>query len=222
MSEILYELTELKGDDIRAGNYIRPSNFRIPDFCEGCPLAEGLRQPRISEVSEGLHPVNEGIRHIGPFADYKASVLVLHDEQNPDYQPVYLGEQPIVWPFSVEHESPISRALGVAQRAVSACLNPRNKKRLFRSEVTVCDSDLVKAEDYECLGTNLVIPSGSLMRESFPVVDKTTPEYMARLTESARAREAAGRSLRDRSVEEEARGIETMMVLGRRALRQRS
>lgn len=198
MSEIVYELTELRGDDVRVGNYIRPANFRFPNFCDGCPLAEGLCKPRITRVWEGMHPVGrDGVRHIGPFRDFKANVLVLSDEENLEFDPLYLGEEPIIDTFSVEHESPESQVLGVANRRVDRCKEPRQKKRLIRPDLTICASGLMKVKDHQQMGYRLRVSPEDLKNDRNIIVGEDTAERMAELVASARERQEAGRSLKD-------------------------
>lgn len=198
--EAVYPLTEAMGDDVRSGNYIFPGNFRSPDFCEGCPLAEGLREPRISQV-KGLYPVRgDGVVHIGSFRDYVSDVLVLSDASNSEFEPVYLGEVPIVSPFSVEHEDGDSQALGYAHSRVSSCESPGETKKLFRSPRTVCLSGLTKVRDHHQLGYRLRIDEETLALVGNVVVGEKTEDEMARLLQSAQAHRADGRSLREPEV----------------------
>lgn len=146
----------------RAGNYIHPDKYIIPNFCDDCPLVQAMENPQISRVS-GLRPVSSGgVRHIGPLAGYVTDVLVLNEANQPEISPVYLGELDIVDPFSVQHESPTSRALRRAHNAVNRCDGPQTEKKIFRKEKTICMSGLTKVIDFNRNGFVLTIDSDEL------------------------------------------------------------
>jgi hypothetical protein len=201
--EIVYPLGELEHDNwYRSGNYIQPDNYRIPDFCEGCPLAEGLCEPRISRIRQGMVPVNEGnVRHIGSFSDYRAGVLVLGDTADSGFEPVFLGEVPLVSPFSVQHESGESQALGEANRKVDSCDGPAEGRRLLRVSQVACGSGFVKVAEYSRTGWRLHVPQEIIADPSNQVVGADTSARMNEYRRSIAARRAAGQVLQDRPVD---------------------
>ena len=160
MSEIVYPLEEFTGE--RQTNFIRPDNYKIPDFCNDCPLMQNCNNPRISVARSAEVPVNtDGVRHLNSFGPHSALILSDSAEAS-DFEPVYIGTQRIVSPFSMEHESPESEVLGYANQAVDKCTGSVTKKRIFRSDLRICNSGLVKISNFHNPGYRLRVDEEGL------------------------------------------------------------
>lgn len=201
IGEIIYPLGEFDKDNwVRNGNFIRPDNYRIPDLCEGCPLAEGLCEPRIAKVP-GLYPINDGTVFLGGSEQFIPEVVVLRDAVDPGAKPVHLGVVPFVSPFSVQHERGESQALGVANRRVDTCSGPSEDQRFLRAARSICRSGLVRVGDYRRPGRRSIVDPEALADPKNEIVGPDTPARMDEYRRSIAARRATGQVLHDRPVD---------------------
>lgn len=206
--EIVYPLGELDKENwVRNGNFIRPDNYRIPDFCEGCPLA-GMCEPRVSIV-EGLYPIADGTRYLGGSERTVPDIVVLHDVADTAMEPVYLGAIPFVSPFSVQHERGESQVLGVAQRKVETCEGPSEAKRWRRDPLSVCQSGLMRVIDNRSPGRRPRVTPEALADPQNEIVGPGTPARMDEYRRSIAARRAAGQVLHDMPIDIE--GMQALM-----------
>jgi hypothetical protein len=198
--EIVYPLGELDQNNwYRNGNYIRPDNYQVPNFCDGCPLA-GMCEPRISIV-KGLYPVADGTRYIGGGEKIIPDIVVLHDVADFVAEPMYLGAVRFISPFSVEHERSESEILGLTQRRVEACEGPSEIKRWRRDPVSVCASGLSKVTEYRMPGRRPRVTAEDLADPKNEIVGPDTPVKMDEYRRSIAARRVAGQVLQDRPID---------------------
>ncbi len=227
---IVYPLTELRGDDIASGNYIRPANFGLPGLCDDCPLKEKIDCPQISKA--GIEHFNIGPRNPTSIMDMSymtnvagmtTDVLLLHDASDDSVEPVVLQEMR-VWnnPLSVQNESAASLALGAVHERFDDCegpIEPNWLRRILRQTDLRCGTGAMTISAYNThmirsvRGARVIDDRTELMNNQNVIVGEDTPSEMDALLYTARARKADGRPYRDATYEEDMTAIETMMKL---------
>lgn len=211
----VYPLTELHGDGVIVGNFIRPVNFRLPDFCDDCPLKERLGCPQISKGK--VEHFNIGPRNPRGIMDMTYStniagmttdVLLLNDASDDTIEPIVLEEMRIFNdPFSVEHEEAASLALGAIHRRFDRCETPVNGAGWLRRKIGKidlrCGTGTKTVSEYNMamarmpMGVRVVYDATELLDASNIVVGPSTRDKMLELSERVRARQAAGIHLKE-------------------------
>lgn len=186
-SEIDVEVLHLSQlwSGVKDGNFLRPKNYRIPELCPDCPVAQDLDNPQISSVVNTADIFTaickaKGLprQKLTGKERFKSSILVLNDEGEPTVDPVYLGDVPWVDPLACLEDGR-SILLGEVHENVDRCNGPRAKKKFLRDDIEICGAGLLRLQaevfDLRDLCGN-VVQSARVAAESPRSKDDIKPE----------------------------------------------
>ncbi len=108
-------------------SYMKPENFRQPEFCEDCPAVADMEQIEVRKTNNFGPMVNTV--YAGNMPSEKQ--LYVHDPEKPEAGAVILGEDYLTDPFCGCHETAQSRALGETHERLEACEGPTEETSWF-------------------------------------------------------------------------------------------
>ncbi len=121
-------------------SYIKPENYRNPEFCEGCPVVRDMEQIEVRLSN------NNG-RGLGLYYSHQMpaeKVLYVHDPKKPEAGAIILGPDYVTDPFCGCHQTATSANLGRTHEKIASCAGPIIVKSWFGlKKKEVCGSGYV-------------------------------------------------------------------------------